>query len=572
VQKKIIIIGAGPCGLVAIKEMLEAGHEVIAFEKGPGLGGTFCRSHDTQYENLYLTISNMFMTYSDFPAKDSRIKYWSKSEYAQYLEAYTDHFGLRPHIVLNTSVEQARQAGDGWLVTTQTQGEDKPVVHAADMLVVATGANQTPNCAPVDGFEGKVMHSSEFVNTEQLAGKRVLLVGVGESGADIGADICRVASETFMWARSPISVAPRFPSLLAQDVDHDELELLRDPAKWEKARVSDFLEVITISRMANAAPMWAYSVIRHMIWGLCSKASPAAKLLSTWCRQGTKDDPWQTDQVSVPTKNARICTEAARGNLKVVIAPTASFSGGDALFKGATFLGDQPCLLDEPQDFELKDIDTVILCTGYRTECSWLKVDDMEWDPRLWFKHCFPPGLGHKLIFLGWARPHQGGIPACADILARYAAATSTGELSLPGDYAALARGEAENERTFYKFAQNVPTLVDYPAFMDAVAKLTGCMPRSPSITAPSKLIKYWIYPNWPVWYRQRGRGAKPEVLDNMLDSLPLKTSYRPDPFILLALVFSILQWPVNLLLPKKAGLGRGWLFKSKKHLLHGNQ
>ena len=73
--------------------------------------------------------------------------------------------------------------------------------------------------------------------------------------------------------------------------------------------------------------------------------------------------------------------------------------------------------------------------------------------PRYWFKHCFPTAdkLANKLAFLGYARPHQGGIPQCAEMLARYVAQMIAGNLALPNDYKqrALAEGTCEEECYF---------------------------------------------------------------------------------------------------------------------------
>lgn len=568
IKKRVIVIGAGPCGLVALKEMLQAGHDVVALEKGPGTGGAFCRSHDQQYDNLYLTISNIFMAYSDFPPEDSRIKYSSKTEYGEYLDQYVEHFGLREHIMLNTEVKRASLVDGRWVVTTVDEGGE-PRVREADALIVATGSNHAPKIVELDGFTGSVIHSSQYVNCAEYTGKKVLLVGVGESASDIGSDISHVADETTIWARSPITVAPRFPGLMARDTDHDEVELMKDESKWSKTRVSDFLEVITTSRMANAMSTWEYSVVRHALWTSSRFASPATRNLGMWNRFAAKDDPWQTDQVSVPTKNGRICTEVARGNLRVVLSNSAVFSGRDVTFPEAIL---EPMnKSSKPSELRARDIDTVILCTGYRADLSWIEVEGLDSNPRTWFKHCFPAGLGDKLMFLGWARPHQGGIPACADILSRYIAAILSGERSLPADYAEQALEEGATEIAYYKQAGHVATLVDYPAFIDSIATLIGCMPNPPPVTQPAKLIKYWMYPNWSFWYRQNGPGATPEILDRVLDSVPLERSFRPDRFIAMTLLFSLMQLPVNRLVPRRRGLERGWMLKSKRLVLHGN-
>src|SRR5262249_38421983 len=112
--------------------------------------------------------------------------------------------------------------------TTRRRGADEPEVLLADALIVATGSNHIPRRIELSGFTGRVMHSSEYRSPEELAGKRVLIVGAGESAFDISADVAGVAAETTLWARSTMAPAPRFPSMIALDPAHDELEVMKD--------------------------------------------------------------------------------------------------------------------------------------------------------------------------------------------------------------------------------------------------------------------------------------------------------------------------------------------------------
>jgi dimethylaniline monooxygenase (N-oxide forming) len=572
-KKSVVIVGAGPCGLVALKEMREAGHTAVALDKGPGIGGLFCPSHEAKgsYENLYLTISNMLMAFSDFPPEDLRIKYSSRDEYAAYLSAYADRFGLRPHVRLRTEVTRAVHEGGKWRITTRRVDLGEAEELEADALIVATGSNHVPRRMDTGAFAGEVLHSVDYQSPRPFAGKHVLVVGSGESAFDIAADVSRVAAKTTVWSRSPITPGPRFINEIWADPDHDELETMKDEARWSKAKISDLLESMTTSRMANAAPLWAYSTIRHFIFGLLSAATPQSKVLSAWNRQATYLDPLLGDQHTIPTKSARLCGEAARGRAHVIIAKEASFSGKRASFSGVTYDGNGTEIFAEPRETTVDDIDVILACTGYKTDFSWLDVPGLEWNPRTWFKHCFPKDHGDKLMFLGWARPHQGGIPACAEMLARYIAMLLDGTRALPSDYAERGRREGADEHQYYRSAQHQVNVVDYPAFMDSVARLIGCLPEPPKASRPERLVQYWVYPSWPIWYRTNGPGAKPDLVDHVLDHFPLGKTFAPHPFNLMALGFSLLQAPVDAVLPARSGLGKGWAFKAKKRILHDN-
>lgn len=570
-EKSVVIVGAGPCGLVALKEMREAGHTAVALDKGPAIGGVFRAADDATYENLYLTISNLLMAFSDFPPADLRIKYSSKEEYCAYLEAYADAFGLRPHVRLHTEVVRAAYEGGRWRITTRRADSPALEVLEADALIVATGSSHVPRCIELPGYTGRVLHSSEYRSPQALAGQRVLVVGSGESAFDIAADVSGVAAETTVWSRSPLAPAPRFINLIWQDAAHDELAVMKDEARWGAIKVTEFLEQMTTSRMANAAPLWAYSTIRHAIFAALARSTPTGRRLSRWNRLNMAGEPLRGDQVSIPTKSARLCTEAARGRARVVIAEQAAFAGREVTFSSILDDGTDHGDRSPPPAVRVSDIDVVVLCTGYRTDFSWLAVEGLEWSPRRWWKHCFPPGLGHALMFVGWARPHQGGIPACAEILSRYIAMVLAGARTLPADYAERAASEGADEDALYVHDRHSPNLVDYPAFMDSVARLIGCLPQPPMPTAPERLLQYWVYPNWPLWYRMRGPGARPDVVERVLSALPLRQSFAPNPFNLMALVFSLAQAPISAVVRPRPGLRGRWALKAKKHLLHGN-
>lgn len=566
-MKRVLVIGAGPCGLVALKEMREAGHEAVAVDKRADLGGLFCRTDDTQYESLYLTISNFFMAFSDFPPPEMVVRYSSKGAYGAYLEAYAEHFGLRPHIRFRTEVLRAAHEGGRWKVTLCTEGGEAEELEA-DVLLVATGSNHHPRRMELPGFSGQVLHSSEYRDPSAFRGKRVLVVGAGESAFDIAPDIGEAGGDVTVWSRSPIALAPRFPLGITFNPWHDELAVMKAEERRPRARVSDLLEVMTTSRMANAAPMWAYSTIRHVIFASLRGMPASGRLLSYWNR-AQMEDPLLGDQISVPTKSARLCTATARGLVNVVVADRASFSGRDVQFEEVRYQGRGPRMRTRDRQAALRDVDVVIECTGYRSDFSWLEAPGLDWSPRTWFKHCFPPGWGDRLMFLGWARPHQGGIPGCAEMLSRYIALLLSGERTLPADYAERAAREGEDEHTFYVRARHSPNLVDYFAFMDSVARLVGCQPEPPS--HPLRRVQYWMYPNWPVWYRLNGPGARPEVVEQVMAALPLGRAYLPNPFILMALGFSLMQLPIEALWRPGAGVKGRWAWKSKQRLLHGN-
>ena len=130
-----------------------------------------------------------------------------------------------------------------------------------------------------------------------------------------------------------------------------------------------------------------------------------------------------------------------------------------------------------------REFDAFVLCTGSRTEFPWIHLpgkDSLSPNPRSWYLHCFPEGLGRCLAFVGYARPHQGGVPVLAEMLSRYIALLHRGDRSLPDNYAAQAQEHAAAEREYYSLSPDLTTLVDYNAFLESVAGRIGCELRLP--------------------------------------------------------------------------------------------
>ncbi|MBV1857199.1 MAG: NAD(P)/FAD-dependent oxidoreductase, partial [Nannocystaceae bacterium] len=213
----ILIVGAGPSGLAALKEMREAGFEAVAVDSRSSFGGVFAPDSGVTFDGLHLTISNLFMSYSDFPAPDvgKGVKFWSQKEYFDYLAQYVAHFDLERFIQLETKVDNAHfdHERKQWDVSmTEHVGEQGPltVKKSFDKLIVASGANHIPMVPEsFHGFDGQLLHSSDYHCAEQVRGKRVLVVGMGEGGADVASSAAATAESVAVWGRRFPDCAPR---------------------------------------------------------------------------------------------------------------------------------------------------------------------------------------------------------------------------------------------------------------------------------------------------------------------------------------------------------------------------
>lgn len=211
--RHVAVIGAGAAGLSAARHLLAGGHDVVVYEAGSRVGGLWVYDNDNgmsaAYQSLHINSEPSITHYRGFPFPEGTPLFPSHREIATYLESAADAFGVRPRIRFNTPVESVHPlggaAGNGWSVTSSDGDEER-----FDDVVVATGHQGRPAHPEfASGFSGEYLHSHSYRNAEPFSSKRVLVVGVGNSGLDIAADVCTVASETFVSARSPVLIMPR---------------------------------------------------------------------------------------------------------------------------------------------------------------------------------------------------------------------------------------------------------------------------------------------------------------------------------------------------------------------------
>lgn len=184
------VIGAGAAGLSAIQQLRLAGHNVVAYEKTDRVGGHW----HTDYEALHLITARDMTHFEDFPMPAHYPHFPSRDQMRDYLESYADARGLRELISFSTSVEsvapvatEGTAGSAGWNVTLST-GE----VERFDGVLVANGHLWDPKVPQVPGeFSGVQLHSSEYCNTGDLTGDRVLVVGAGNSGCDLAVDVAQ---------------------------------------------------------------------------------------------------------------------------------------------------------------------------------------------------------------------------------------------------------------------------------------------------------------------------------------------------------------------------------------------
>ena len=194
------IIGAGPAGLATLKTMRDSGHDVDCFEMSDTIGGHW--NHD--YDALHLITSRQVTGFEGFPMPEDWPLFPHRNQMLEYFHLFADAFDLKSYITFNTgvtSVEPLATDGPvgsaGWAVTT-TDGLRREY----DGVLVANGHLRDQKRPHIPGeFTGKQIHSGSYQNTANIEGKRVLVIGSGNSGCDVAVDAAQGYFDTHIVIR-----------------------------------------------------------------------------------------------------------------------------------------------------------------------------------------------------------------------------------------------------------------------------------------------------------------------------------------------------------------------------------
>ncbi len=208
---KTALIGAGVSGLTAIKALRDWQIPHTCFEASDDIGGNWYfrnpNGRSSAYRSLHIDTSRNSISFADFPMDERYPDFPHHTQINQFLHEYADRFGLREHIRFNTAVEHAtRLEGGGWDI----DGE------RFDALLVCNGHHWDPSFPVFPGqFDGPTLHSHHYIDPTDpldLTGKRVLVVGIGNSAVDITSELARkgVAERVFISTRSGAWVVPKY--------------------------------------------------------------------------------------------------------------------------------------------------------------------------------------------------------------------------------------------------------------------------------------------------------------------------------------------------------------------------
>jgi len=209
-RRRYCLVGAGPAGLVMARALLAEGVPFDWFERHTDVGGIWDMDNpgSPMYESAHFISSKYTSAFVGFPMPDDYPDYPSWRQIRDYIRAFAREFGLYDHVSLGISVRHAEPLpGDRWLVTLST-GEAQEY----DGLLAAPGVTWHPNLPEIPGedlYAGDLRHSVTFRDGLELRGKRVLVVGAGNSGVDIACDAARHSAQAFFSVRRGYRFVPK---------------------------------------------------------------------------------------------------------------------------------------------------------------------------------------------------------------------------------------------------------------------------------------------------------------------------------------------------------------------------
>ncbi len=348
-----LIVGAGPAGLAVAGRLTQTGLPYLLLEQAH----TVAHSWHEHYDRLCLHTAK---AHSNLPGKELPAHYPTyvpRLDMIAYWEDYARQMQISP--LFGQEVLKIRRSGDQWIAETAN------TVFYSKRVVVATGYNRVPYQPEWEGqaqFKGAILHSREYRNSTPFAGQKVLVVGMGNTGAEIALDLCENGAQPFLSVRSPVNVIRR--DIGGRPAQHSAILLGKLPAP-----VYDFI----------ARQVQKLTVGDLTPFGL----PPSPYAPSEQLRRFGK----------VPVIDIGTIDRIKEGRINV-LPDIRRFQGNTVVFK----------------DGQTETFDAVIACTGYRArvedfvENASALLNEWGYPSQLWFDDEAFKGL----YFCGFSVPLSG--------------------------------------------------------------------------------------------------------------------------------------------------------------------
>ena len=310
-SQKILIVGAGPAGLAMAGRLTKSGIDFDIVEKENCVGFMWSK----HYDRLHLhTVKNM-SALPYFPFPEYYPTFVSKNDLFSYYQDYAKHFNIKPSF--GESLVSVTKDEKGWHVKTNKKNS------IYQSIIFATGINRVPNYPKIkelENYEGISIHSREYKNPSPFKGKKTLVVGMGNTGAEIALDLAQNNVETYISVRSEVNIVPL--TLMGNPTQETAQKLAKLPNSIADA-ISNVVQKIAIGNLE-----------KHGI--KTPKLSPSAQLRETG---------------KTPVIDLGTVSQIKKGNIKIV-GDVESVASHTLRFKDGT----------------IESFEAIIFATGYNSK------------------------------------------------------------------------------------------------------------------------------------------------------------------------------------------------------------
>lgn len=477
-KKRIAVIGAGASGLTCIKCCLEEGLEPVCFERSDDIGGLWRFQENPEegrasiYKSVIINTSKEMMCFSDFLIPDHYPNFMHNSQVMEYFRLYAKEFGLLKYIQLKTAVCSVKKRPDfpttgQWEVVTESEGKKETTVFDGVMVCSGhhTNAHLPLESFPgIEKFKGQYFHSRDYKDPQHFTGKRVIVIGIGNSGGDLAVEISHTAKQVFLSTRRGAWVLNR-----VGDHGYPIDVLLSSRFKYYiKSLCGESLQNTYMEKKMNQR-------FDHAMFGLKPKHRPLSQ-------HPTINDDLPNRVISGSVK--------VKGNVKEFTETAAIFEDGSR------------------ED----DIDVVIFATGYSFAFPFLEDSVKVIRNKIsLYKKVFPPKLEKPtLAIIGLIQP-LGAIMPISELQARWVTQVFKGLKTLPSESEMIIDITKTQEEMAKRYVESQRHTIqgDYIDTMEELADLAGVRPNllSLAITDPKLAWHLLFGPCTPIQYRLHGPG-----------------------------------------------------------------
>ncbi|XP_063796088.1 dimethylaniline monooxygenase [N-oxide-forming] 2-like isoform X2 [Pseudophryne corroboree] len=479
---KVAVIGAGNSGLIAIKCCLDEGLEPTCFEMSEDIGGLWRFTPEVEngrasiYKSVVTNTSKEMMCYSDFPFPENFPNFLHNSKMLDYYRRFAERFGLLKYIHFKTFVHSVKKhpnfASTGqWIVTTEKNGKQETTIF--DAVMIGSGHHSDPyypleSFPGIKTFKGCYFHSREYKSSESFKGKRVVVVGMGNSGTDIAVELSRTAAQVYLSTRRGSWVMSRvFEHGYPWDICFDTRF-----QNWIRNTLPSSVVLWLTEKKMNA---W----FDHANYGL---------------------QPRDSSQFKEPLFNDELPSRITCGY--VVVKPdVAEFTETAVKFDDGT---------------TEENIDAVIFATGYRFSFPFLdesiiKVEDNKISL---YRNIFPLTLEKPTLgVIGLLQP-LGPIMSSSEIQARWVTRVFKGLCKLPPPDEIRREIDRKTKISIQRFGTERGNSLqqDYIEYLDELAIDIGCKPNIFGLLMKDPILALTLFfgPCTPAQFRLTGPGQWP--------------------------------------------------------------